>query len=145
MLYVIYQIQLFSNHNNPNVARRARNRDGWPSQHLLCLFPGLRTVLLERFVNSKTRANAISKKRARTFPCANAANCTPVPIPPRNECAAELRHAVACGGMSLEFAVSRYAQRSQLFPYVFNSHIAKQVAGTYRLAIAEFGLPVARF
>ncbi|MEX3971905.1 hypothetical protein [Paraburkholderia caribensis] len=145
ILYVVYQTQLFSGDNNPNVARHAWNRHGWPSERLLYFFPGLRTVLLERFVNSKTRPIAISKKLVRAFPCANAANCTPVPIPPRNECAAELRHAVTCGGMPLEIAVSRYAQRSQPFPYVLNSHIAKRVPGTYRLAIAEFGPPVARF
>jgi hypothetical protein len=55
------------------------------------------------------------------------------------------RQAVTCGSMSLEIAVSRCAQRSWRFPYAFNSHIAKRIVCTYRLAIAEFGLQVARF
>src|SRR5690349_23997627 len=58
ILYVVYQIQLFSNCNSLNVARRTRNRDGWPSQPILCFFYPLRTVLLEAFVSTETASNA---------------------------------------------------------------------------------------
>ncbi|WP_143036502.1 hypothetical protein [Paraburkholderia steynii] len=145
MLYVVYQIQLFSGRNNANVARRARNRDGWPSQPILCFFRPLQTVLLEAFVSTKTTSNAIPKSHARAFLCAYAATGASKSIRPRNEYRRVARQAVTCGSMSLEIAVSRCAQRSRRFPYVFNSHIAKLIAGTYRLAIAEFGLQVARF
>ncbi|WP_180733160.1 hypothetical protein [Paraburkholderia sp. PGU19] len=145
MLYVVYQIQLFSACNNSNVARRARNRDGWPSQPILCCFHSLQTVLLEAVVSTKTASNAVPKNHTRAFLCAYAATDTPKSIPPRNEYGRLARHAVTCGSMSLEIAVSRCAQRFQRFPYAFNSHIAKLIAGTYRLAIAEFGLQVARF
>ncbi|WP_180723602.1 MULTISPECIES: hypothetical protein [Paraburkholderia] len=145
ILYVVYQIQLFSNCNSLNVARRTRNRDGWPSQPILCFFYPLRTVLLEAFVSTETASNAVPKNHKAAFPCAYAATDGPKSIPPRNEYGRMARQAVTCGSMSLEIAVSRCAQRSWRFPYAFNSHIAKRIVCTYRLAIAEFGLQVARF
>jgi len=53
---------LFSGDSNSNLARRALNRDGWPSRGKLYFFPVPSTVLMEVFVDGKFEGEPESQK-----------------------------------------------------------------------------------
>jgi hypothetical protein len=112
ILYVVYQILLFSGCNNFKLARRPLSRDGWRARRSLCFFSGWQTVLVGRFLGRKTTVEGCFKKTRLPFPCAYAARSTLQPIPPLNQCAHMVRHAVTCGVLPLVIGASRFAQRS---------------------------------